>query len=178
MFLEADTNAPQVKKRIQELLGTSYLLKILEPAGMVQYHVEKVDEAFAFTKAIQLLIMIVTVAGIFDLLIAAIWERRRELAVWRVIGADDATVRRSVVIESLTIGGLGAALGSVVGLVTASLWVRIHFRYLFGFYLEHHFDLAALTFYVVLVLVMTMLAGYLAGRYAIRQSVLDGIQVE
>jgi ABC-type antimicrobial peptide transport system permease subunit len=118
------------------------------------------------------------VAGIFDLLIAAIWERRRELALWRVIGADDAMLRRSIIAESATVGGFGAALGSIVGILTAFIWIRVHFRYLFGFYLEYAFDYRAITIDVLVIVAMTMLAGWIAARYAIGQSVLDGIQVE
>ena len=40
-----------------------------------------------------------------------------------VIGADAGTVRRAVVLESATIGAMGAALGAVVGLVTGWIWI-------------------------------------------------------
>ena len=167
-----------VRRRIAESLGDRYRLKVMLTREMVEYHVAAIDRAFAFTDAIQLLVAIVTVAGIFDLLLAAIWERRRELALWQVIGADQRSVRRSVVIESATIGALGAALGAVVGLVTGWIWIRVNFRYLLGFALDYHFALGPALRYALLVMAMTILAGYGAARQATRQSVLSGIQTQ
>jgi ABC-type antimicrobial peptide transport system permease subunit len=118
------------------------------------------------------------VAGIFDLLLAAISERRRELALWRVIGADERAVRQSVIIESATIGALGALLGVAVGFVTSWIWIGVNFRYLLGYYLEYHFALGPTAWYVALSMIMTVGAGYAAARYATQQSVLDGIQNE
>jgi putative ABC transport system permease protein len=167
-----------VRQAIGERLGSRYRLKVLFSREMVDYHVAAIDRAFAFTDAIQLLIVIVTVAGIFDLLLAAIWERRRELSLWRVIGADEAAVRRSVVIESATIGGLGALLGSVVGLVTGWIWIRFNFRYLLGFTLDYHFAYGPAARYAALVMLMTFVAGYVAARQATRQPILSGIRTD
>ena len=105
-------------------------------------------------------------------------ERRRELAVWRVVGADERAVRRTIVIESATIGGLGALLGVAVGFITAWIWIGINFRYLLGYELEYHLAFGATAWYVVLAMLMTVLAGYGATRQATRQSVLQGIQTQ
>lgn len=178
LTLEPSASLETVRARIAERFADRYRLKILSLRDMLTYHDEKINRAFAFTKAIQLLVAIVTVAGIFDLLVSAITERRRELALWRVIGADERTVRRSVVIESATTGSLGAMLGVVVGLVTAWMWISINFRYLLGYYLERHFAVGAASWYIVLVLLMTMLAGYAAARRATRQDIIESLQNE
>jgi len=69
-------------------------------------------------------------------------------------------------------------LGVVVGLVTAWMWISINFRYLLGYYLERHFAVGAASWYIVLVLLMTMLAGYAAARRATRQDIIDSLQAE
>ena len=177
-LLEPGVAPDAVRRRILEATGDRYRLKILSFGEAVRYQSAAIDRAFAFTDAMQLLIVIVTVAGIFDLLVAAIVERRRELALWRVIGADEAAVRRSVVIESATIGGLGTVLGVAVGLVTAWIWVRFNFPYLLGFTLDYHLATGAVLWYVTLAMTMTMVAGYGAAYYATRQSVLDNLHAD
>jgi putative ABC transport system permease protein len=178
VFTDPGTSHADMKDRIQRTLGQRYLLKALSPAEGMEYLAGKIETAYEFTYAIQLLVVVVTVAGIFDLLIAAIWERRRELALWRVIGADDRSVHRSVVIESATIGSLGAALGIVLGLITTWTWISINYRYLLGYYIEYHFDAWTAARLIALIIVVTIVAGYFAARYATRQPVLEGIQVE
>jgi putative ABC transport system permease protein len=178
VFIEPGESLETVRSRISARLGSRYRLKILSTAELVRYHSEMVNRAFALMDSIQLLIVIVTVAGIFDLLLSAIIERRRELGLWRVIGADERMVRQSVVLESATIGAIGAVLGIVVGAITAWIWVGINFRYLLGYYLDYRFAFGATAWYVALVMVTTVIAGWGAARQATRQSIVDSIQAE
>jgi putative ABC transport system permease protein len=178
VFTEHGSSPSDVRDRLLEALGNQYLLKILSPAEGMEYLGGEIDKAYQFTQAIQLLVIIITVAGIFDLLIAAVWERRRELALWRLIGADNRPIRRSVIIESATVGTLGAVLGLLVGVITTWNWINVNYRYVLGYNIEFHFDFWAARNLFVLVIVMTVVAGYLAARHATRQPVLDGLQVE
>ncbi len=178
VFLSAGAELEAVRRRILDRLGSRYRLKVLSLPELLDYHESMITRAFSFTNAIQLLVVIVTIAGIFDLLLSAILERRRELALWRVIGADERTVRRSILFESLTIGILGVALGSVVGVVTAWVWVRINFRYLLGYYLDFHLATGSAVWYATLAIVMAVVAGYAAAREATRQSILKGIHAD
>ena len=178
VFLDSPVLLDAVRSNITERFGREYRLKVLSLREVFAYHTDKVNHAFAFTDAIQLLVIVVTIAGIFDLLLSSISERRRELAVWRLIGADERVVRRSVVIESATIGALGAVLGVAVGIVTAWTWIGINFRYLLGYYLEYHLAVTSTAWYVTLVMSMTMIAGFAAAHRATRQSVLQGIRTE
>ena len=178
LFRRSRTPLEAVRAQVVSALGREYRLKILSTEEVDAYLTDKIDSAYAFTFAIQVLVAIVTAAGIFDLLLAAIWERRRELAVWRVVGADERMVRRSVILESAAIGSLGSILGVAVGLVTTMIWIYAHYRHLLGYYLELHFALVPTLWYVGLIMVMTVSAGYSAARHATRQSVLDGIQSE
>ncbi len=167
-----------VRSNIRQQLGRRYQLKILSTGELLQYHTEKIDSAFAVMNSVQLLIIIVTVAGVFDLLLSRIIERRRELAIWRLVGAGKSSVRRAVMLESATIGLVGAMLGVAVGIVTSWVWVAIHFRELLGYYVEFHFATASMLWYVGLAVSMTMLAGYGAATRAMQDSVLDGIRDE
>jgi putative ABC transport system permease protein len=176
VLLKPGASVEDVRAAIQRRLSSRYLVKVLALGDAVAYLADRIDRAFAFTDAIQLLVIIVTIAGIFDLLVSRIVERRRELAQWRVVGAADRQVRRSIVIEAATIGVLGAVLGVCVGLVTAWIWTAINYRYLLGYYLAYHLPLVAVAWYVVLVMTMAILAGYGAASRATRASVLDGIQ--
>jgi ABC-type antimicrobial peptide transport system permease subunit len=82
------------------------------------------------------------------------------------------------VLESATLGLTGSVLGAVLGVVTAWIWVAINFRYLLGYHLEFHFALGATLRFIILVMAMTIVAGYGAARRATRQAVLEGLRVE
>ncbi|HEY2389488.1 MAG TPA: FtsX-like permease family protein [Candidatus Binatia bacterium] len=175
-FLDGTTPLETVRARITERLGERYRLKMLSMQEVLTFQEGMIDRAFAFTDALHLLVAIVAVAGIFDLLLSSILERRRDLAIWRLIGADEQRVRRSVVLESATIGTLGTILGIPVGVVTAGIWVGVNFRYLLGYYLNLHFAFGTAAAYVALVMTMTVIAGYAAAYQATGQSILGGIR--
>jgi ABC-type antimicrobial peptide transport system permease subunit len=110
------------------------------------------------------------------LIFSAIVARRRELALWRLIGAGDAMVRRAIILESLAIGIMGVLLGCAVGAVASYLWITINYRYLIGYFFDFHLAWRSMGLSVTLALAMTVVAGALAARYATRQSVLQGIR--
>ena len=178
LTLDDGAELSAVRSRIEERIGERYRLKILSLREVLDYHDKMINRAFAFTYAIQSLIIIVTIAGVFDLLVSAIVNRRREFALWRLVGAEERTLRSSVVLESVTVGLLGSGLGIAVGLLTAWIWIDLNFKFLLGYHLERHFAVWATCWYVAVVLATTMAAGLAAARQAERRVIIEDIQVE
>jgi putative ABC transport system permease protein len=178
VFTQPETEIATVREAILARTAGRFQLKVDPLREAVAYITGKIREAFGFTDAIQLLITIVTAAGIFDLLLSAIAERRREIALWRVIGATDAAVRRSIMIESGTLGAFGVIVGAALGYVSSAIWVLINYRYLLGFFLDFHFAYFSALVSFCMVVLMALAAGYGAARASTRQTILDGIRLE
>jgi putative ABC transport system permease protein len=176
VFLEPGATLADVRQLIAARLGERHRVKILSLRENLRYHDEKIRGAFGFARSLQILVALVTIAGIFDLLVSGIFERRRELAVWRLIGAAERTVRRTVVIESTTLGVLAAGLGLAVGTVSAWLWVYVIIPRLVGYDLRFDLAVVATLASTAVVLSMTALAGRAAAVRATRAPVLDGIR--
>jgi putative ABC transport system permease protein len=178
VHLEPGTSFETARTALLQQVGATRRLKVLSYREMLDYQRTNIAKAFAFTDAIKLLIAIVTAVGIFDLLLSTILERRRELAVWRLIGASEGAVRRSVIIESVTIGVIGTVLGIAVSIVTAWIWVAVNFPYLVGYRLEYHFAFVAMISAVTLVLVVTGLAGRAAAGQATRRVIVTDLKAD
>jgi putative ABC transport system permease protein len=178
VFLAPGANLESTRSAILQALGQRYLIKVLTLPQLVAYHQNMIDQAFAFTYAIQLLVIGVTLAGIVDLLTTQIIERRRELGLLRVLGADAAVVARAIWLEALVIGLSGAVLGALVSVGTSFLWVHVNFRILIGYIVEHHFAAFTALWCVILAGGMAMLAGRLAAARALREPVLDTLRYE
>src|SRR4029453_15622381 len=109
-----------------------YALKILTVPQTLAYHQAMVDRAFVFTYAIQLLVVGVTLAGIFDLLTTQINERRREIGIFRAIGAEEQNVSGAIRLEATVIGVTGACLGILLGIGASLLGVGGNLTLLIG----------------------------------------------
>jgi len=178
VFLHPGEDPTAVRERISDALGRQYLLKILTVPETLAYHQSKIDEAFGFTYAIQLLVVVVTLAGIVDLLMTEVLERRTEIGILRSIGTDERRIARAVRLEAAVIGLAGALFGTVLGIGGALLWVRLNVRILLGFVLEPHFDVPVAALCVALATAAAVLGGEVAARNALRVPVLDAIRVE
>jgi putative ABC transport system permease protein len=178
LFLRSGEDPRGVRDHINEALGSRYLLKILTVPETLAYHRSKIDEAFSFTYAIQLLALAVTLAGIVDLLMTEILERRSEFGILRSIGMEEWRIARAVRLEAGVIGITGALFGMILGVGGALLWVRLNVRILLGFVLEPRFDLPVAVICVALAAAAAVIAGQLAARKALRAPILDAIRVE
>jgi putative ABC transport system permease protein len=166
----------EARQRIVAAVGDRHRLKIDGIREALAYIDGKIREAFGFSRSLQLLIVIVAVAGVFDLLFARIFERRRELAAWRVMGAAESSGRRSVVVESLALGVLASILGFPIGVVTAWLWVQHIIPSLVGYDIAMVIPPLDCLATVAVVLAATVVAGRAAAAGATRASILDGLR--
>src|SRR5262245_27000898 len=178
VFLAPGTPLEEVRAAIGRAVGTRYLVKVLTLPQTLAYHQHMVDRAFVFTYAIQLLVVAVTLAGILDLLSTEVIERRREIGTLRALGADVPQVVRAIMLEAGLIGMSGAMLGVALSIGTSLLWVRVNFRILIGYVLVHHFAGLTALWCIVLAAAVSLLAGWLAARTAVKYSVLDALRAE
>ena len=178
VFLQPGHELQATREAIAKRLHGRYLVKILTVPQTLAYHQSMVDRAFVFTYAIQLLVVVVTLAGIFDLLITQIMERRGEVGVFRAVGAERVQVGRAIRLEALAIGVAGSVLGILVAVGTSLLWVHVNFRVLIGYILEFHFPIWMALWCIVLASLVAMLSGHLAARRALRQPILEALRYE
>src|SRR5581483_5485398 len=178
VFLAPGTSRAAVRDAIVEALGADYRVKVVTVPEALAYHQDMVDRAFTFTWAIQLLAVVVTLAGIFDLLSTQVMERRREIGIFRTVGAEEARVARAIRLEAAVIGGSGALLGTVLAFATSLVWVHVNFRILLGYILSHHFAALTAATCIVLAAVTAFLAGHLAARPVLREAVLETLRYE
>ena len=178
VFLQRGADMQPIRQEIAQRLKDTYAVKILTVPQTLAYHQSMVDRAFVFTYAIQLLVVAVTLAGVFDLLTTQIIERRGEVGVFRALGAEGAQIGRAVRLEALSIGVAGALLGILLAVATSLLWVRVNFKILIGYVLEYHFPVWMAVWCIVLSGIVAVIAGHLAARKAIRQPILDSLKYE
>jgi putative ABC transport system permease protein len=178
VFLRSGADLEAARAAIVRALDGRYVVKVLTVGQALAYHQHMVDRAFAFTYAIQLLVIVVTLAGIVDLLTTQIIERRRETGLLGLIGAPRRLISRSIWLEALVLGLAGAVLGILVSIADSILWVRINFPLMVGYIIEHHFAMLTAVWCTMLAAGVATLAGWLAARRALREPLLETLRFE
>lgn len=109
--------------------------------------------------------------GLFSVLLISVRERVREIGIRKALGADDGTILRLFLSESLTLAGLGALVGILggAGLVLITEWIGGKFGRAF----EITINVPA----ILLAIAFAMLAGLIFGWYPARRAArLDPIE--
>jgi putative ABC transport system permease protein len=151
------------------LISTSRLVARIDGA---------IARAFADVAAVQLLVIVITVAGIIDLLVSSVMERRRHHAIMRAVGSPDATVIGSLVTEASAIALTAGILGVAVGAVFAWIWVRFSYPLLVGYVLRLDLDWSAAFACVFLALATAAAAAAASGAAGMRGELLEATRVD
>lgn len=87
----------------------------------VDYGQDWVDKLVAFTRAVRvagvglvLLLVVATVLTISNTIRLAVYARRREIAIMKLVGATDWYIRRPFMVEGILLGFVGALLAMMI----------------------------------------------------------------
>ncbi|MFE2559921.1 ABC transporter permease [Streptomyces sp. NPDC059352] len=138
--------------------------------GQMRSFVIEVASAFGAT---MILLVIIVVAGTLAL---SVQQRRRELALLRAVGATPRQVLRMIGGEAVIVGGIGAVLGAVPGILLAML---LHSVFTAAGALPPGFSLVITATPVLCALLICVLAarigGWLAARRAAKVSAVEAL---
>jgi putative ABC transport system permease protein len=120
-------------------------------------------QTFSITYALELIGVVVAVAGLGFTLMSLLWERRDELATLRTLGMRRGELAAAAVCEGVVTAVAGVGVGLVASLALG--WLLIHRvnRQTFGWTLETHWPWAQMGLLAVLILGAAILTGWGVG---------------
>jgi putative ABC transport system permease protein len=177
-YLRPGADAEAVRAEIAGGLPGDRRVYIYTNAGLRAEVLRIFDATFAITYALELIAIFVAMLGVAGTLLTLVIERRQELAMLRLVGADRAQVRRMVVLEALMLGGVSQAIGMLVGLVLSLLLIYVINVQSFGWTIQFHLPVAFLAQMTALVLVATAVSGLYPAHRASRMHVAEQVAEE
>jgi putative ABC transport system permease protein len=118
--------------------------------------------------------VIISLFGILNTLVLAVYERTRELGMLRAIGMTRRQVRRMIRHESIVTALIGAGIGIPLGIAFGALAIRSLAEFGAGFALP----VGQLALFAGLAVVAGILAAIIPARRAARLNVLQALQYE
>ena len=136
--------------------------------------VKQVDQLLNLLYGLLAMSVIISLFGIVNTLVLAVYERTREIGLLRAIGTSRRQVRATVRYESVITSIIGALMGIVVGIVFA--WV-VTTRFA-GQGITFSIPGGQLIVFLVLAVIVGVIAAILPARRASRIDILEAIQYE
>jgi len=178
ILVHTEPGAPRsaVREGILSALGDRDSFRVADLEEVVALQKRELDESVQPTGIIELFLIIVTIAGIIDAVVANVSERRRELGLMRATGATAGQLERTIMAEAAVMILAGLALGVAGGSVSSWMWVNFHATYFLGWIIDFHFPWETAARACGLAAVAAAVAAYVPARIAARGDVLTAMR--
>jgi putative ABC transport system permease protein len=126
--------------------------------------------------AVSVMVVVTALLGMMAMILSSLNERRREMAIWRAMGARPITILGLLVIEAVLMAALGAALGLALvyaGLAIGQPWIDASY----GIWLPITAPTPQEAAVLATVIVAAALASLFPALRAYRLSLADGMTV-
>ncbi|MFJ4776084.1 ABC transporter permease [Streptomyces sp. NPDC088762] len=102
-------------REVTHALGDNPALAVLDEAGLRAQDSGGIGDQLNVFYALLTMALTIAALGIANTLAMSVLERRKEIGMLRALGLDRAGVTRMIRLEALLLGGLGATLGTAMG---------------------------------------------------------------
>jgi putative ABC transport system permease protein len=140
--------------------------------------VEVFDRTFAVTYALEAVAIVVAMLGAANSLLALVLDRRREIGLIRYLGANRGQVRMMILTEAGLLGLLAGLLGLALGTALSLVLIYVVNKQSFGWTIQFHPPVPLLGGALLLVWIVTILAGVYPARFASRLEPADVVHEE
>ena len=168
LYLAPGSDPDVVRDELLAAAGPHHQLLISTNAALRAVVLRIFDATFAITYALEAIAIVVAIMGVIATLLTLALERRRELAMLRLVGAGRRQIRRMVVIEAALIGLVSQGAGLAVGVALSLILIYVINVQSFGWTIQFHLPLGFLAQATLLIAVTTALAGLYPARIAAR----------
>ena len=165
-FLKAGADPERVRTEMLATLDEGHRAFIFSNRTLRNEVLRIFDSTFAITYALELIAIVVAMLGVAGTLLTLVLERRRELSLLRLTGADRNQVRKMVIIEAALIGTVSQGIGLVMGFALSMVLIYVINEQSFGWTIQFHLPTAFLIQSTIAVILATAVAGIYPARRA------------
>ena len=173
VYLKDGTDAESVRDGLLSSLAPDSPVFINTNASLRRGILEVFDSTFAITYALEVIAILVSMFGVATTLLTLTLERRRDIVMLRLAGAERRQLRWMIMAEAGLLGGVSLGLGLIVGMALSLILIFVINVQSFGWTIQFHFPVAFLVQSSLLILVATVVSGLYPARLAARFTFAD-----
>jgi putative ABC transport system permease protein len=178
IYLKEGVSQETFKQMIRERFSKPYQLFLVSHRELRKEILKIFDQTFTITYSLELIALIVAFLGIINSLNALIIERRRDIGIFRALGAFRRQVEKTVLIEAGMIGFFSHILGLIAGFLLSLLLIYVINKQSFGWTIQFSIPLRSLIESWLLVMVTSLGAGLIPARRAAKLEVVEPLRME
>jgi len=168
----------QVRSEIDRKIGQKWNVVTISNAEFKTQMEQAVDRTFAYTRAIEVIALLVGLLGLLNTLLISVLERTREIGMLRAVGSTRGQISNMILLESLLQGIFGAIVAILLGSYVGMLFVEHGLTTTLGWIIEFHFPKESVIQTLVTGVIVAMIAGVLPARKAANLEITESLDYE
>lgn len=178
VYVAPDADPERIGAEFRQRFSAHGELAIYPNRALRQRILTIFDQTFAVTYVLRAIAVIVAVIGIFLSVTALVIERKRDIGIFRALGASRAQVRNLFLIESAMIGTLASLLGLAAGLCLALVLTWVINKAFFGWTIGLEIPGAMLATTPLWIIAAAVAAAWWPAVQASRQKIATAVRTE
>ena len=178
LYVDPAVGVTRVRQTIVDGLAHTYDLQVLSSGELIGHYASEVARGFAPLYVLVTMVLVVTLLGVADTLVAGVLERKRQLGTMRALGVRRRSLARMLLIEAALLGAIGSVLAAAGGLAMGTLWVTRDLPRLLGWSCELYLPGRELVLAGLLTVVVCLAAALLPVRLAARLRPQEALRYE
>jgi putative ABC transport system permease protein len=168
----------QVRSEIDRRIGQKWNLVTLSNAEFKGQMEQAVERSFAYTRAIELIALLVGLLGLLNTLLISVLERTREIGMLRAIGSTKEQISGMILYESLFQGVFGSMIAVLLGSIIGRLYVEYGLTSTLGWVIDFHFPKESVIQTLITGVIVAMLAGFYPSKRAGNLEITESLDYE
>ncbi|MEW6571312.1 MAG: FtsX-like permease family protein [Nitrospirota bacterium] len=165
-YVKEGVNVNQFIRKLKDRLLAHYSLEIMDNQELRQKIMDIFNKSFAITYAIELISIIVSLIGVINTLLAFVFERKREISIFRYLGGSWDQIRQNLILSAGIVGITGIVLGSLLGPLMSVIFMNVVNKISFGWEIHFKMPFFYLSVVMIVLFLTTLWAGILPGKVA------------
>jgi putative ABC transport system permease protein len=178
IYLDKGADPSAVKSAILAKLGDRTRLFVLQNRELRAYILKIADQWFGIAYVQIAVAVLVAILGIVNTLTVSISDRRRELGVLQAIGGLRVQIRHMIWVEAMLIGGIGLALGFLLGAACLYYVREIGGRDIAGLMLAYEYPFGIVALLIPVILGAALLSALGPAESAVRGRLVEALEYE
>lgn len=178
VYLAPNASADAVRASIVKELGVDTKLNVRTNGELRREVLRVFDNTFAITYALHAISILVAILGVMNALFALTFELKREFAILSFVGASKQQIKKIIYVQAATLGLLGNTAGVIVGFVLSLLLIHVINKQSFGWTVQVSIPVQFLLQSFGLIMLFSLLSGWLPARAAVRNISPEAVRIE
>lgn len=178
LYLDNPDDIPQIESQLRTQSSPNNELAIFSNRALRDRVFEVFNQTFAITFVLRTIAIVVAAIGIVLSLTTLVMERRRDIAVWRSLGAGRRQIAATTLTEAALIGFFASLIGILCGLAMAMVLTWVVNKAFFGWTIRFEIPVKLLLYTPLWVILTALGAALFPANQATKLPLAQSLRTE